>query len=253
MIAIKTPEEIEIMRQGGKILARVLQELALEVKVGVSLNYLDDLAEKLVLGYGAKPSFKGYKPAGAKKAYPATLCASLNYEVVHGVPDDRVLKNGDIISLDLGVFYNGYHTDSAVTFGVGEISEKATQLLLVTEGDLDLAITLIKPNVYWGDIAYEMQRHVEAARFSVVKDLTGHGVGKNLQEEPFLPNYGSKGDEPMLKEGMVIAIEPMVAVGKSAVELGLDGFVYQTKDKSLAAHFEHTIVVTKKGAEVLTK
>ncbi len=253
MIQIKSLKEIEIMRQGGNILARVLNEVAAEVKIGVNLKYLDGLAEKLILGYDARPSFKGYKPAGAKKAYPASLCVSLNSEVVHGVPDDRILKNGDVVSLDLGVLYNGYHTDSAITIGLGEISAKASELILITEGALDLAFSKIKPGLAWGDIAFEMQHYVESAGFSVVRELTGHGVGRGLQEDPYLPNYGSKGDEPLLKEGMVIAIEPMVAIGKSAVELGLDGFVYQMKDKSLAAHFEHTIVVTKKGAEILTK
>ena len=253
MIHIKSPAEIEIMRQGGKILARVLQEIAAEVKIGVSLKYLNDLAEKLVLGYDAKPSFKGYKPAGAKKSYPASLCISLNYEVVHGLPDERVLKEGDIVSLDLGVLYNGYHTDSAVTLGVGDISDQARKLILVTQGALDLAVSMIKPGVYWGDIAYEIQRHAEAAKFSVVRELTGHGVGRDLQEDPYLPNYGQPGDEPLLKPGMVMAVEPMVAVGRPEVKVGLDGFVYETRDQSLAAHFEHTVVVTSRGVDVLTK
>ena len=252
MITIKSPSEIEIMRQGGKILARVLQELAAEVKAGVSLKYLDDLAEKLVSGYDAKPSFKGYKPAGAKRAYPASLCISLNCEVVHGVPDDRVLKGGDVVSLDLGVLYEGFHTDSAVTLGVGDVSNKAKQLMLVTEGALDLAVSMVKPGVYWGDIASKIQHHVESAKFSVVRELTGHGVGRGLQEDPYLPNYGQPGDEPLLKEGMVIAIEPMVAMGRPEVKVGLDGFVYETRDQSLAAHFEHTVVVTSRGVDVLT-
>lgn len=252
MITVKSPQEIETMRQGGKILARVLQEIAAEAKVGVSLKHLDSLAEKLVLGYDAKPSFKGYRPAGAKKAYPASLCISLNCEVVHGVPDERILKEGDIVSLDLGVLYDGYNTDGAVTLGVGDISRAAQELLLVTEGALDLAVSMIKPGVYWGDVASKIQHHVESAKFSVVRELTGHGVGRGLQEDPYLPNYGRPGDEPLLKEGMVIAIEPMVAVGRPQVEIGLDGFVYETKDKSLAAHFEHTVAITQKGAEVLT-
>ncbi|MEK7609319.1 MAG: type I methionyl aminopeptidase [Patescibacteria group bacterium] len=252
MITIKSPSEIETMRQGGKILARVLQEIAAEVKIGVSLKYLDDLAEKLVSGYDAKPSFKGYKPAGAKRAYPASLCVSLNCEVVHGVPDDRVLKGGDVVSLDLGVLYEGFHTDSAVTLGVGDVSNKAKQLMLVTEGALDLAVSMVKPGVYWGDIASKIQHHVESAKFSVVRELTGHGVGRGLQEDPYLPNYGQPGDEPLLKEGMVIAIEPMVAMGRPEVKVGLDGFVYETRDQSLAAHFEHTVVVTSRGVDVLT-
>ncbi|MBI2454368.1 MAG: type I methionyl aminopeptidase [Parcubacteria group bacterium] len=253
MITIKTPEEIKIMRQGGKILAHVLRELAAEVRVGVSLKYLDGLAEKLILGYGAKPSFKGYKPSGAQKAYPSSLCVSLNHEVVHGVPDSRILKEGDIVGLDLGVWYNGYHTDSAVTLPIGRVSSQTDKLISVTEDVLNLAISIIKPQIYWGDIAYEMQKRVETAGFSVVRELTGHGVGRGLQEDPFFPNYGRKGDEPLLKEGLVIAVEPMVAAGRPEVELGLDGFVYQTKDKSLAAHFEHTVAIGKSGAEILTR
>lgn len=253
MITVKTPEEIETMRQGGKILARVLSELVAEIKTGVSLKYLDGLAEKLVLGYGAKPSFKGYKPPGAKKTYPASLCVSLNYEVVHGVPDDRVLKEGDIVGLDLGVWHNGYHTDSAVTLGVGQISNEAVRLISVTEKVLNLAINMLKPKIYWGDIACEIQKQVESAGFSVVRELTGHGVGWGLQEDPYLPNYGYKGDGPLIKEGWVLAIEPMVATGRPEVELGADGFVYQMRDKGLAAHFEHTVVVTENGAEILTK
>ena len=253
MIKIKTPQEIETMRQGGEILVRVLSEVSAEVKPGVSLRQLDDLAEKLIIGFNARPSFKGYKPAGSKKAFPAALCVSLNHEVVHGVPDDRILKNGDIVSLDLGVFYQGYHTDSAVTVGVGKISDEAKRLIYVTRGSLDLAVDMCEPGIYWGDVASEIQKYIEEAGFSVVKELTGHGVGRDLQEDPFLANYGRKGDDPLLKEGMVIAIEPMVAMGKSQVENGIDGFVYQTRDKSLSAHFEHTIAITKSGAKILTR
>ena len=253
MIYIKSKDEIEIMRQGGKILAHVLTEVVAEIKSGVSLKYLDDLTEKLILGHSAKPSFKGYKPAGAKKAYPASLCVSLNHEVVHGVPDERILKKGDVVSLDLGVLYNGYHTDSATTVGVGEISSEAQKLIFTTQETLNLAINEIKAGRYWGDVASLMQSYVESQGFSVVRELTGHGVGRGLQEDPYLANYGHAGDGPVLKEDMVIAVEPMVAAGRPEVELGLDGFVYQTRDKSLAAHFEHTLVVNKKGVEVLTQ
>lgn len=253
MIEIKTTKEIEIMRQGGQILARVLQELAEEVKVGVNLKYLDDLAEKLILGYDAQPSFKGYRPSGSGRAYPTSLCASLNYEIVHGVPDSRVLKEGDIISLDLGVYYRNYHTDGAVTLGVGTISREAQHLIDTTKGVLDLAISKIKPDIYWGDVANLMQSYVEDARLTVITELTGHGVGRQLQEDPYLPNYGQAGDEPLLTQGMVIAVEPMVVMGQPQVEIGADGFVYQTKDKSLAAHFEHTLAITAEGVSVLTQ
>lgn len=252
MITIKSKEEIELIRRGGQILARVLQEVVAEVKPGIGLKFLDNLAEKLILGCDARPSFKGYKPAGANKAYPAALCVSLNHEVVHGVPDDRIIKEGDVVGLDLGVFYEGFHTDGAVTIGVGQISEAAQKLIAVTKKSLGLAIQMITPGIYWGDIAFEIKKFTEGEKFSVVRDLTGHGIGKNLQEDPFLPNFGRKGDEPLLKEGMVIAVEPMIVAGRPEVEIGLDGFVYQTRDKGLAAHFEHTLAVTKNGAEILT-
>lgn len=253
MITHKSPAEIKIMRQGGQILARVLAEVVQETQVGVNLKSLDSLAEKLIVGYNAKPSFKGYRAGGSSKAYPASLCISLNHEVVHGVPDDRVLKHGDIVSLDLGVFYNGFHTDAAVTIGVGQISEGAKRLIFVTKEALDLAVNRIKTGIDWGSVAHEIKKYAESAGFSVVRDLTGHGIGRNLQEDPCLPNFGQPGDGPILKEGMIIAIEPMIAVGRPEVKVGLDGFVYQTKDKSLAAHFEHTVAVTKDGALVLTQ
>lgn len=252
MITIKSKEEIAIMRRGGKILARVLNEVAAEVRAGVNLRELDNLAEKLILGYDARPSFKGYKPAGTNRAYPATVCVSLNHEVVHGVPDDRIIKEGDVVGLDLGVFYEGFHTDGAVTLAVGQVTETARKLIAVTKESLDLAIQMIKSGIYWGDISFEIKKYVEGNGLAVVKELTGHGIGKNLQEDPFLPNFGRKGDEPLLKEGMVIAVEPMVTAGRPEVEIGLDGFVYQTRDKGLAAHFEHTLVVTENGHEVLT-
>ncbi len=253
MIKIKTPKEIEIMRQGGEILARVLSDVSAEAKSGVSLKHLDNLAEKLIIGFNARPSFKGYKPAGSKKAFPASLCVSLNHEVVHGVPDDRILKEGDIVGLDLGIFYQGYHTDGAVTVGIGKISDESKRLIYVTRESLGLAIDMCAAGVYWGDVASEMQKYIEEAGFSVIKELTGHGIGRDLQEDPFLPNYGRKGGDPILKEGITIAIEPMVAAGKPQVETGIDGFVYQTRDKSFCAHFEHTIAITKSGAKILTK
>jgi methionyl aminopeptidase len=253
VITTKTSKEIEIMRQGGDILARVLYEVSQEARVGVSLKTLDNLAEKLIAGYGARPSFKGYRSDNLSKAYPASLCISLNNEVVHGVPDERVLKNGDIVSLDAGVLYNGFHNDSALTVGVGEITNQAKELIWITKKALELAIDKIKPGRAWGDIAFGIQKYVTEAGFDVVRDLTGHGIGRQLQEDPFLPNFGKKGEGPLLKEGMVIAVEPMVVAGRPEVEIGLDGFVYQTKDKKLAAHFEHTVAISKNGALVLTQ
>ncbi|MBI4120493.1 MAG: type I methionyl aminopeptidase, partial [Parcubacteria group bacterium] len=207
----------------------------------------------LILGYNGRPSFKGYRPAGSARAYPASLCISLNHEVVHAVPDDRMLKQGDIVSLDLGVYYGGFHTDGATTIGIGKISDEAKRLIFVTQGALDMAVGRIKAGVDWGSIAHEIKEYAESAGFSVVRDLTGHGIGRALQEDPHLPNFGRSGEGPRLAEGMVIAVEPMVAAGRPEVEMGLDGFVYQTKDKSLAAHFEHTVAVTKDGVSVLTR
>lgn len=241
------------MREGGQILAHVLSEVASDAVEGNSLRALDNLAEKLILGYGARPSFKGYRPHGTKGAYPCALCISLNHEVVHGLPDRRILKNGDVVSLDLGVFYNGFHTDAALTLALGQISFRTQRLLETTKKSLALAIKKVRAGICWGDIAAQIQNCIANEGFSVIRELVGHGIGRNLQEEPFLPNFGRSGEGPRLQEGMVIAIEPMVSAGQADIELGLDGFVWQTKDKSLSAHFEHTVAITKQSAIVLTQ
>lgn len=251
MILIKTSEEIEIMRQAGKILSEVMKKVALHVQQGVSTLEMDKLVEELIIQAGAQPGFKGYKSGG--KPYPAALCASVNNQVVHALPrKDKILKNGDIIGLDAGVKYQGYYSDMAVTVGVGQISPQAKKLIQTTKQSLEIAIKNIKPDIHLGDISWLIQSFVEKNGFSVVRQLCGHGIGKDLHEEPNVFNYGDKGTGPLLKPGMVLAIEPMVNVGNWKVKTQDDDWTIVTEDGSLSAHFEHTILVTEKGAEVLT-
>ena len=254
MITIKTKEEIEILKEGGKILAEVLRELEKLAKPGVSTGFLNQKAEEMILARGGKPAFKGYQPSFSNKPYPATLCASVNKVVVHGVPSGEiVLKEGDIFKLDLGVKYKNLFTDAAVTVAVGEISEEKNKLVEATKKALELAIEEIKPGNHIGDIGFAIERHIKSQGFSVVRELVGHGVGYKVHEEPNIPNYGTKGEGPVLKPGMVLAIEPIVTMGSGEVRLGQDGFGYETVDGSLSAHFEHTVAVTEEGNDVLTK
>lgn len=240
------------MRAGGRILACVLAELKSLAKSGVALAELDELAERLIREAGAKPSFKGYQPSGAAKPYPASVCLSLNDEIVHGLPDNKILKDGDLLKIDLGVFYKGFHTDSAITIPIGNVSQRAQELMSVTEQALELAIKMVRPGVCLGDIGAGIEVFVSEHGFSVVRSLVGHGIGRELQEEPMVPNFGKPGTGVVLEEGMTIAIEPMVAVGKGQLILAADGFTYKTADGSLAAHFEHTVAVTADSALVLT-
>lgn len=244
---IKTKKEIEYMREGGRIAARVLDRLKSEAKPGKTTLELDTLAEKIILEAGAKPSFKGFK------GYPKATCISVNDEVVHGIPCDRQLNDGDIAGIDVGVFYKGFHTDTAITVSVGKISDEAQKLINVTQESLNLAISLAKPGVHLGDIQSAIQQKIEGAGLAVIRDLAGHGVGRELQEAPSIPNYGEKGKGLVLKEGMTLAIEPMVAMGDWPVRVLDDGWTVVTSDGSLSAHFEHTIVVTNQGSEILTK
>jgi len=246
MISIKTQEEIRIMKEGGKILATVMKELEKRVKPGITTKELDRVAETLILKSGAKPSFKGYQ------GFPATLCTSINEEIVHALPSNRVLKEGDIISLDQGVFYKGYHADMAVTLAVGQVSPEAQRLIRVTEKALRLGIKKIKPGTTFGDIGQTIQSYVESQGFNVVRDLCGHGIGKELHEEPQILNYGKKETGPKIKEGMVFCLEPMVTAGDWKIKKAKDGYGYETADGNLSAHFEHTIALTKDGVKVLT-
>jgi methionyl aminopeptidase len=247
MIKIKTREEIEIMAQAGRILAEIMKELEAKVKPGIGTKDLDKAAERLVLRYGAKPSFKNYQN------FPATICACVNEELVHCVPSARKLKQGDILSIDIGLCYKGYNSDMAVTVPVGEISPEALRLLKVTKKALKRGIKKVRPGITFGDIGNTIQRYVEGQGYSVIRDLTGHGIGKEVHEEPEIPNYGKRKTGPVIKEGMVFCIEPMVAVGDWHIKKAQDGYGFQTKDNSLSAHFEHTVAVFKDRCRVLTK
>jgi len=252
MIIIKNEKEIEIMRQAGKILSGVMKKIVSYVRQGISTLELDQLAEKLIIQEGAKPGFKGY--GDKENPYPATLCASINEEVVHGIPrKDKILKNGDIIGLDCGVKYNEYYSDMATTVAVGEIPYKTQELMNTTKGSLEKAIENIREGVHLGDISHLIQSFIEKKGFSVVRQLAGHGVGKELHEDPIILNYGKKGTGPVLKSGMVLAFEPMVNIGDWRIKELKDDWTIATEDGSLSAHFEHTILVTKQGVEVLTK
>ena len=247
MIVCKSPAELDRMRVANALVAAVLAELRRLVAPGVTTRDLDAVAERQIREAGAVPAFKGYH------GYPATLCASVNEAVVHGIPTTTPLVAGDIVSLDMGAVLDGYYGDSAITVPVGRISDRATELLRVTREALELAIEQVQPNGHVSDIGHVVQRHVEGHGFSVVREFVGHGIGAKLHEEPQIPNYGEPGRGPRLATGMVIAIEPMVNVGKPAVKVLGDGWTAVTWDGSLSAHFEHTVAVTHGEPEVLTR
>jgi methionyl aminopeptidase len=246
VIVCKSPAEIERMRVANMLVADVLAELAAMVKPGVTTADLDAAAEKMVRSAGAEPAFKGYR------GYPSTLCASVNEQVVHGIPSARALHEGDIISLDMGVKLNGFYGDSAVTVPVGRVSHDVQRLLKVTQAALDQGIDRVRVGGRVSDIGHAVQRFVEANGFSVVREFVGHGIGASLHEDPQIANYGEPGRGPRLAEGMVLAIEPMVNMGRSAVKVLADGWTAVTRDGSWSAHFEHTVAVTKDGPLVLT-
>lgn len=253
-ITIKTKEEIAVLREGGKRHAFIMKKLMDMVKPGVTTNELDQEAARLVTEGGDIAAFLDYKPYGAHRPYPATLCVSLNDEVVHGIPNevDRVLKEGDIVSLDLGLVHKGLFTDMAVTVPVGNVSEEAQKLLNVTKEALMLGIKAAKGGKTVGDIGEAVERHALPHGYGVVEELAGHGVGYGVHEDPYVPNYGEKGKGAKLKPGMVIAIEPMFNIGTREIMLDKDGYTYRTADGSLSAHFEHTILITKGAPEILT-
>lgn len=253
-ITIKTGEEISILREGGKRLAEILRRIAAAVRPGVSSGELEDLARALIKEKGDIPAFLGYSPSGAKRPYPAALCVSVNDEVVHGIPNEKekILREGDIVTLDAGLNHGGLFTDSAITIGVGMIDEKAKQLIEVTERALMAGIKAVRAGATTGDIGHAVEAFVKPYGFGIVRELAGHGVGYAVHEEPFVPNFGAKGAGAMLKAGMVIAIEPMLNEGKAGVVLDADGYTYRTRDGSRSAHFEHTVAVTNRGADILT-
>jgi len=247
VIVCRSAAELQRMHGAGRLVGEVLTELAAKVAPGVSTAELDELAEKRITRAGATPAFKGYH------GYPATICASINDEVIHGIPSGRrVLQEGDIISIDVGAALDGYFGDSAITLPVGLVSEQAAMLLRVTEEALYKAIEQARPGARVSDIGHAVQKHVEAFGFSVVREFVGHGIGQRMHEEPQVPNYGDPGRGPRLAEGMVLAIEPMVNAGKPSVKVLADGWTAVTRDKSLSAHFEHTVAVTAGEPWILT-
>lgn len=239
------------MRRASQIVAEVLEELKETIVPGITTLELDALAEELTRKKNARPAFKGYTMAG--RVYPCSLCTSVNEEVVHGIPSKRVLKEGDLVGIDFGVIYEGFYGDAAMTVGVGQVSEAARRLMQITEEALALGIGELHEGKRLGDLSSIIQRTVEAAGFSVVREFVGHGIGRMLHEEPPIPNYGEPGHGPRLMEGMVLAIEPMVNAGRCEVEMKDDGWTAVTRDRSLAAHFEHSVAVTKNGPYVLSK
>lgn len=248
MIVRKSAAEIETMREAGRISARALRLVGEAVAPGVTTEELDRIAEEAIRAEGAKPAFLGYH------GFPKTLCTSLNCEVVHGIPDRSVkLREGDIISVDVGAIFGGYYGDNARTFAVGEVSKQARRLLDVTEQSLEAGVAQCVPGNRLNDIGSAVQRVAESAGFSVVREYVGHGIGRAMHEDPSVPNYGIPGTGPLLEVGMVFAIEPMVNAGTHAVESLADGWTVVTKDRSLSAHFEHSVAVTENGPLVLTQ
>ena len=242
----KTEEEIDLIRESSLLVAKTLAEIAGLIKPGITTQALDEIAEEFIRDNGGIPAFKGYN------GFPNTLCVSPNDQVVHGIPNGRALKDGDILSVDCGVVMNGYYGDSAFTYEVGEVDVQIKQLLKVTKESLYKGIEMAVAGNRVGDIGYAVQKHAESFGYGVVRELVGHGVGKNLHESPEVPNYGRKGKGILLKEGLVIAIEPMINMGERGIMQHNDGWTITTLDNKPSAHFEHTIVVRKGKAEILS-
>ncbi len=255
MIIIKTDEEIAILREGGKRLARVLNAVKEKVAPGVSTKELDLYAEKLIRDLGDTPAFLNYRPAGVKKPYPASLCVSVNDEVVHGIPKkEKILEEGDIVSIDLGLNHKGLFTDMAMTVPVGKISASSEKLLKITEQALEVGINAVQVGGRVGDIGFAIESFAKSkGKYGIVEILAGHGVGRAIHEDPFVPNFGKAGTGALLQKNMVIAIEPMLNMGTKNVTLDKDQYTYRTADGKRSAHFEHTILITENGAEILTK
>ena len=254
-INLKTKEDIEILREGGKRHAFILREVAKATRPGVSTKELDDLAARLIEEGGDKAAFLGYKPYGAKREYPASLCVSVNDAVVHGIPNEEpyILKEGDIVSLDLGIVHKGLITDMAITVPVGKIDTEAKNLLKATKTALDKGVSMAKPGNTTGHIGEAIETYIAPLGYGIVEELAGHGVGYKVHEDPYVPNYGIAGEGENLVPGLVIAIEPIINEGTERIFLDKDGYTYRTKDGKRSAHFEVTVVITEKGCEVLTK
>ncbi|MGC9324495.1 MAG: type I methionyl aminopeptidase [Desulfomonilia bacterium] len=247
MIVLKTPEEIAVMRESNRIIAHLFEHLEPMIQPGITTEELDREAELFIRSHNAAPAFKGYR------GFPATLCTSVNEEVVHGIPGPRKLKAGDIVSIDVGALYDGFYSDSARTFAVGPISKKAQTLMDATRDALMEGISQAVPGNHLFDISASVQNVVESAGFSVVRDFVGHGIGRAMHEEPQIPNFGKKGIGPILREGMTLAIEPMVNMGTWKVVILNDGWTAVTADRSLSAHFEHSIAITSNGPLILSQ
>lgn len=246
MIYKKSPEEIATMRAAGRIVAETFARLEAALRPGITTGELDAIAEEVIRGAGATPSFKGYR------GFPGSICASPNDVIVHGIPGDLVIEDGDILSLDVGAFYEGFHADSAWTFPVGDVDGEARDLLKVTEASLEAAISQCGPGKRLGDVGHAVEDVAEGAGFSIVREYAGHGVGRSLHEEPWVPNFGPAGRREVLAPGMTLAIEPMVNAGGPETRLLKDKWTVVTADGSLSAHFEHTVAITEDGHEVLT-
>lgn len=246
MIILKSPQEIAKIRAAGRIVAGAIEELKTRVRPGIKTKELDRIAEEFIHKKGGIPAFKGYR------GYPNTLCISVNEEIIHGIPSERVLEEGDIAGIDLGVLLDGYYGDAAVTLPAGPISSQAKRLMETTEAALYKAIDAAVIGNRVSDIAHAIQSYVEGAGYSVVREFVGHGIGRSLHEDPPVPNFGEPGQGPQLREGMVLAIEPMVNAGRSELFVRENGWTAVTKDRSLSAHFEHTVAVTKNGPLILT-
>jgi len=247
MISIKTPEEIEKIRRACRIAAETLANIEKYIKPGVTTKEIDRIGEQFILKAGAKPAFKGYR------GYQFATCISVNYEVVHGIPSDkRALAEGDLVGVDIGAVFDDYYGDMARTYGVGKINKSAERLLKCGKDALKSAIANTRAGAYLGDVSYAIESQAKKCGYSVVRDLFGHGVGRNLHEDPLIPNFGNRGEGVELKSGMVLAIEPMINAGGSEVITMDDGWTVITSDHSLSAHFEDTVVVTERGAEILT-
>lgn len=246
MITIKTQEEIQIMAESGKILAEIMEKLKARVRPGITTKELDRAAQALIFESKAIPAFKGYEN------FPAVLCASVNNQIVHAVPSERELKEGDILSLDLGIKYKGFFADMAITLSAGEVNSEVLRLIRATKKALKLGIKKARVGNTTGDIGNTIQRYVEGQGFNVVRELTGHGIGRELHEDPKILNYGTRHKGEKIKEGMVLCVEPMVTMGDYKLKKSPDGFGYETKDGSLSAHFEHTVAILKNGPKILT-
>lgn len=255
MITIKTAEEINILRICGKKLAIILEELSQLVVVGASTLDIENAARRLVEREGCKSAFLNYKPRGARRAFPAVTCISINEEVVHGIPNEhpKIIKQSDIVTIDCGISFEGLFTDAAVTVIAGKGDARGKRLVSATEKALYAAIKVVRPGIRVGDIGHEIEKVAKREGFGLAEELGGHGIGRSPHEDPFIPNWSEKGKGEILKSGMVIAIEPMLTEGEGKVRILSDGYTFVTVDKGRSAHVEHTIVVTEKGSEILTQ